>query len=115
MTDCRLDLYHDMLQLLLGEGVFHLADLPPNPQCILDCGTGTGAWAISMAELHPSAQVFGVDLSPIQPTWVPPNCVFEVDDHEKDWLWKERFDFIHSANMAQSIRNWPKYVKNIFE
>lgn len=46
---------------------------------------------------------------------VPPNCSFEVDDIEKPWLWKEPFDFIHSANLAQGIRDWPTYTKRIYE
>ncbi|KAL1963768.1 hypothetical protein VTN77DRAFT_7834 [Rasamsonia byssochlamydoides] len=47
---------------------------------ILSLGTGTGIWAIQFANEYPSAQVIGTDLSPIQPPWVPPNCVFEIDD-----------------------------------
>ena len=35
---------------------------------VLDCGTGTGIWAIEYADLHPESEVIGVDLSPIQPT-----------------------------------------------
>ena len=45
---------------------------------------------------------------------VPPNCSFEVDDVEKPWLWKEPFDFIHSANIAQGLRDWPAYVSQIY-
>lgn len=40
---------------------------------------------IEMADEYPSAQVLGIDLSPEQPTWVPPNCKFEVDDFELEW------------------------------
>lgn len=46
---------------------------------------------------------------------VPPNCTFEVDDLEKPWLWKQPFDFIHSANVSQGIRDWPTYTKRIFD
>ncbi|SCB65004.1 unnamed protein product [Fusarium graminearum] len=53
---------------------------------ILDVGCGTGIWAIDMADLHPSAEVVGVDLSPIQPNFVPLNCRFEVDDINKEYL-----------------------------
>lgn len=48
-------------------------------------GTGTGIWAIDMADTYPAAQVIGTDLSPVQPIFVPPNCRFEVDDFELDW------------------------------
>ena len=46
-----------------------MAPLPKNPQHILDCGTGTGIWALDIGEVFPSAEVIGVDLSPIQPEW----------------------------------------------
>lgn len=36
---------------------------------VLDCGTGTGIWALDMAETYPEAHIVGVDLSPIQPEW----------------------------------------------
>jgi methylase of polypeptide subunit release factors len=41
------------------------------PHKILDVGTGTGIWAIDAGDLFPSAEVIGVDLSPIQPNWMP--------------------------------------------
>jgi methylase of polypeptide subunit release factors len=37
---------------------------------VLDVGTGTGIWAIEMADAHPEAEIVGIDLSPIQPKWV---------------------------------------------
>jgi len=44
----RLDMMHHVYSLILG-GKLHLAPLK-NPQNILDVGTGTGIWAIDMAE-----------------------------------------------------------------
>lgn len=49
------------------------------------------------------------------PSRVPPNCTFEVDNVEKEWMWKKPFDFIHSANIAQGIHDWPTYAKRIYE
>ena len=46
---------------------------------------------------------------------VPPNCSFDVDDLEKPWHFKEPFDFIHSSNLSQGIRDWPSYIKRIYD
>lgn len=72
----------------------HLAPLHESKQ-ILDVGTGTGIWAMEMAELYPQAQVTGTALSPIQPVELTPeNCFFKVDDATLEWTWDEDyFDF----------------------
>lgn len=90
-------------------GGLHLAPLR-RPSQILDIGTGTGIWAIEMADTYPDAQVTGTDLSPIQPDLVPPNCVFEIDDATLDWTWDDgHFDFVHVREMFGSIRDWPAF------
>ncbi len=40
------------------------------------------AGIVVVGDLFESANVLGVDLSPIQPEWVPPNVRFMVDDVE---------------------------------
>lgn len=30
-------------------------------------------------------------------------------------MWKEPFDFVHSSNLGQGIRNWPVYLKRIYD
>jgi len=110
-----LDMYHHVRLLELG-GRLHTAPVPDAPQRILDVGTGTGIWAIDIASEYPSAEIIGTDLSPIQPRWVPPTVKFEVDDAELDWTWPpNHFDFIHSRDLAQSIKNWPDYISKMFK
>ncbi|KAN0120251.1 S-adenosyl-L-methionine-dependent methyltransferase [Hyaloscypha variabilis] len=99
----RLDLQHHLCKLTL-HGKSHLAPLK-NPKNVLDFGTGTGIWAIEFAEEFPEASVLGTDLSPIQPVFVPPNCRFEVDDAEDDWLYEEKFDYIHGRLLAMCFKD----------
>jgi SAM-dependent methyltransferase len=102
----RLDLQHHILKMCLDGGLTATI-LPTSPQNIFDVGTGTGIWAIEMGDKYTSAQITGVDISPIQPLWVPPNVVFEIDDITKPWLrTKGSMDFIHIRNMVGSIRDW---------
>lgn len=86
------------------------------PQRILDLGTGTGSWVLDMAEDFPQAEIIGVDLSPIQPNWAPPNCRFFVDDIESDWTFRpeEAFDFIHARSLAGGIADWDRMLQQAF-
>ncbi|CAG7957853.1 unnamed protein product [Penicillium nalgiovense] len=76
-----------------------------DPQRVLDLGTGTGLWAIEYADTNPNSQVIGIDLSAIQPSWVPPNCRFEIDDFEQPWSYSKPFDYIHGRELEGAIRD----------
>lgn len=104
----RLDLQHHMSLLTLDNRLY-LSPISDNIQTALDIGTGTGIWAIDFADAHPSCQVLGNDLSPIQPRFVPPNCTFEVDDAEAEWSYRHKFDFIHARMMLGSFKNWARF------
>jgi len=77
----RMDNQYEILKILL-DGRHYLAPLSREnpPRKILDVATGTGRWAIEMADEFPEAQIIGTDLSPIQPQMVPPNLRFYIDD-----------------------------------
>lgn len=111
----RLDLQHRAMFLAAGGELLYAP--VRSPQRILDLGTGTGIWAIDMADKYPEAQVYGVDLSPIQPEYVPPNVKFEIDDVEDNWTWPvDHFDVIYSQFMLSgSIANIPKYFEQAFK
>lgn len=67
---------------------------------------------MDMADEYPSARVTGVDLSPIQPTFVPPNCIFEIDDMSMSWTYAQnQFDFIHVREMFGSIPDWDEFFR----
>ncbi|RBR13717.1 uncharacterized protein FIESC28_08077 [Fusarium coffeatum] len=110
----RMDLGHHIYSLVL-EGKLHLAPIGPNPQRVLDLGTGTGIWAIDFADENPSSEIIGNDLSPIQPEWNPPNCTFEVDDFEDNWLYQVGFDFIHARELEACIADRDRLLQQAFK
>jgi len=108
------DLAHHLYTLTLGNKL-HLAPLG-NPHNILDLGTGTGIWAIEMAEKYPSAHVIGTDLSPIQPNFVPPNCDFEIEDVTREWTYPQnKFDFIHIRELFGSVPDWTFLFAEVYK
>ncbi|KAL4803137.1 S-adenosyl-L-methionine-dependent methyltransferase [Aspergillus unguis] len=111
VANAQQDVAHHMYLLTL-DSKLHLAPLD-NPQEILDVGTGTGIWAMDAADEYPSARVTGVDLSPIQPSLVPPNCIFEIDDVTLPWTYPANtFDFIHIREMFGCIPDWDEFFRN---
>ena len=123
----QLDIGHHMLTMLLHNRLY-LAPLEPSdatstnpnglstPFRVFDVGTGTGIWALDFADAFPNSEVHGIDLSPIQPTWVPPNCHFSIDDVEDEWTFPaEYFQFVHIRCLMGSIGDWPALYKQAYE
>ena len=110
----RLDVHYHALRLAIEDKItFAPID---QPHGILDVGTGTGIWAMDAADAWPEAEVFGVDLSPIQPTWVPPNLKFEVADADEPWGFaEERFSLVHTRIMnGFGVASWPHFYAEAF-
>ncbi|KAF1934786.1 S-adenosyl-L-methionine-dependent methyltransferase [Clathrospora elynae] len=109
----RLDLQHHAFRLTL-DGRLHRAPIPKGVQSVLDVGCGTGIWSIEFADENPSARVLGTDLSPIQPTQVPPNCEFLIDDCEQDWIFHDQFDYIHTRAMVAAVKDWNRFFDQAY-
>jgi hypothetical protein len=85
----------------------------------------------STADQYPTSYVTGTDLSPIQPELyvpvsflslrfylgvlsqifsIPPNCHFEIDDAEDEWVFNKPFDYIH----GRALMNCFKDISTVF-
>ncbi|KAH8681994.1 methyltransferase domain-containing protein [Xylariales sp. PMI_506] len=109
----RLDLQHAIFMRLFDKKL-SLAPID-RPEKVLDLGTGTGIWAMEFAAQYPESDVLGVDVSPIQPPFVPENCHFEVDDIEDEWVYPHKFDYIHARHMVGSVQEFPKLLGQAYE
>ncbi|CVL08133.1 related to methyltransferase [Fusarium mangiferae] len=113
----RLDFQHHLFLRTLDN---KLGLSPPNlpgsgVKRVLDLGTGTGIWAMDFGDEHPEADITGVDLSPIQPSFVPPNVRFIIDDIDEEWDYPEPFNYIHSRMMNFSVKDWRVYMSKIYQ
>jgi hypothetical protein len=64
---------------------------------------------------HPGADIIGVDLSPIQPSFTPTNCKFEIDDITSNWTYPQaHFDLINIRSLYGSIADWPALYAQIY-
>ncbi|RSL40255.1 hypothetical protein CEP53_013487 [Fusarium sp. AF-6] len=101
----RLDPQNHQLLLTFG-GERYFSPNAETARRVLDVGTGTGIWAVEFANDHPHAQVKLI---------VPPNCIFEIEDAEKEWTWTQKFDYIFVRLMVGSIADWDKFTRKCYE
>ncbi|KAK3381704.1 S-adenosyl-L-methionine-dependent methyltransferase [Podospora didyma] len=108
MEQNRDDMKHTM-SLMLCRGQHFYAPIEDALNAggeVLDLGTGTGIWAVELGDKYPEAQITGIDLSPIQPNFVPENVHFFVDDFEEDWVDPvDKYDYIHIRHTMHSVRD----------
>lgn len=90
--------------------------IPRSAKRILDIGTGTGDWAIAIAERFPKAEIIATDITnALQPASAPPNVFFELDDAQNEWAYNEPFDFIHIRNLSGAFSNWGAIYAEVFK
>lgn len=58
-----------------------------------------------------------MDIFPPPVSWTPPNCVFEVDDVQREWTWRDPFDFIHMRQLlgAFSAEGWDTLYQQCYK
>ncbi|KAK1780985.1 S-adenosyl-L-methionine-dependent methyltransferase [Copromyces sp. CBS 386.78] len=109
-----LEIYYHSQFLMMGEQL-HQAPLKSDIQHAIDIGTGEGFWAIDFADKYPNCDVIGTDISPIQPSWCPPNLQFVIDDATKEWTFKDNhFDYVHMSFLNGAIENWGNLYKQAY-
>lgn len=70
-----------------------------------------------MGDKYPYAEIEGTDLSPIQPTAVPPNVQFIVDDADQDdWAVPvNHYDLIHTRILMGCFTDFKDIIKKSFQ
>ncbi len=115
----RLDFQHYMLRYALRGN--YAAPLQA-PHDILDVGSGTGRWAIEMAQQFPNAKVIGMDVAPppvdanATPDARPANYSFAQGNVlERIPFPDNSFDLVHQRFLALAIpaARWPGVVDEL--
>ncbi|KAK1762289.1 S-adenosyl-L-methionine-dependent methyltransferase [Phialemonium atrogriseum] len=110
-----LDIQHHVFTLA-QDGKLHFAPLPDEMEKAVDIGTGTGIWAIDFGEQYPDTEVIGTDLSPIQPSWVPPNVHFQIDDFTQEWTFPEgSLDYVHMRWLIGCVTDWTALFQQAYK
>ena len=109
----RMSLQHQVCSYVLGDPCTLQLQNPTN---ILDVGTGTGEWAIRMAELYPSCEVVGTDIAAVAETRsVPMNVFFEIEDAEEWDRCQNVYDLIHFRTMEGAFKDWSAVYRNVYK
>lgn len=100
--DCRLQAQHELTKKLFQYQILDpIIPMPKPGMLIADVATGTGTWALDLAEMVPdTVKIEGLDvnLSELPPkSWLPSNVTFREFDLTKDVPNEliERYDIVH--------------------
>lgn len=111
-----VDIQHQLWYLSLN-GNLHKSVIPKvsGEINILDVGTGTGVWAVTMAKRWPNAKVIATDLTlPPQSDDTPSNLSF-IQHNANDPEWPlEKFHFVHARMVDAGVHDWPAFRATCF-
>ncbi|EEU37717.1 uncharacterized protein NECHADRAFT_87533 [Fusarium vanettenii 77-13-4] len=101
-----MDIVHHFLSLVF-DGKLYLAPLEKDIQ---------GRIFSDFADEFPNTEVVGTDISPIQPSWIPPNLKFEIDDCSQEWTFEPNsVDFVHMRFLYGSIKDWSFLINQAYK
>ncbi|KAI1122007.1 S-adenosyl-L-methionine-dependent methyltransferase [Nemania abortiva] len=116
--DESMDILHHV-STLMQDGKITMAHIDESVQKVLDVGCGTGMSGFVLgdfADQYPHAEVIGVDISPSQPQWIPPNLKFEIDDVTQPWTYAPNsFDYIHMRWLIGAVPDWYALFREVFQ
>ncbi|KAI0206333.1 S-adenosyl-L-methionine-dependent methyltransferase [Astrocystis sublimbata] len=112
----RLRIQHNVLSMMFDSRLI----FPPidRPRRVLDCGFGTGEWALQVAWEHPRCEVRGIDIAPHHhnPEEGLENLYLDIDDLNMPLQFSSNhFDLINSRLVAGGINTerWTGYIRDI--
>jgi SAM-dependent methyltransferase len=113
--DERLRFQHYALHHAFGN--HYLAPISPDARAMLDVGSGTGIWAMDMAQQFPHAHIIGVDIALTSlPHTLPNTCLFAQADILQGLPFPAcQFDFTHQRLLVGAIPapRWPEVVREL--
>jgi SAM-dependent methyltransferase len=115
----RLDLQHLALREYFGTIIFAPITAPKR---VLDMASGTGRWAMEVAQQFPEAQVLGVDIAVPQAEYLakadppPANYTFQQGNALEPLPFPDgAFDYVHMRFMFSAVpfERWPSVVREL--
>lgn len=83
---------------------------------VMDVGSGSGIWAVQMAELFPNASILGLDLTESKPSFIPPNCRFITKDILTGMEeYTEKFDVIHTRCVIGHVTDGVGFIRVMYD